>query len=199
MDDSERLFTWKTFMGIRFGTQWESMCDGYVQLNGLLAFEQGELADKVNSASQEHEAKRLKDGGKKSKSYDQDLANRAHKLPADVYNQLHRLIDKKTYETNKNPHRQRTWNLVLLQKELLPMTALAPERKMKGIFRRTKERAAVDRWFVVIKGEETKFSKEGWKKHDRYTNPWSNVDRREALDVRVGRGGSRRVRSSSRY
>lgn len=192
MDDSERIFTWKRFMGIRFGMQWESQCDGYVQVNSLLAFEQGELADMVNSAARNHGAKQLKDGGKKFRSYDQDLANRAYKLPADVYNQIQRLIDRKAYETNKNPHRQRTWTLVLLREEDLPITALAPERKKKGIFRRRMERPAVDRWFVVIKGEETKFSKEGWKKHDRYTNPWIKVDKREMLADRVERGGSRR-------
>ncbi|KAI0128965.1 hypothetical protein BJ170DRAFT_355384 [Xylariales sp. AK1849] len=181
MYDTEIRSTWKRLLGINLGETWESMADGYVRLSPLPAFEQGELAVEVEDAASEYEAKYVKDG---KKSYTQDLANRAFRLPADVYNQLQRLLDRKIHETNKNPHRQRDWNIVLLRKEELPLTEMAPERKKKGVFRRSKEPAWVGRWFIVIKGEETKASKEGWMRHDRYTNPWRKVDRHDMMDTR---------------
>lgn len=166
---------WKRFLGINFGQVWESMRDGSLHLAPLAAFGQDELAERVAGAVKSFEAKKGK-GGKKC--YDQDLANRAYKLPDDAYNMLQRLLDRKDFATNKNPHRQRQWRLVMMEEHSLDVTEMAPQRRRRGPFRR-KERPPVERWLIVIRGEQSRYSREGWAGHDRYTNPWRRVDRQD--------------------
>ncbi|KAI1854890.1 hypothetical protein JX265_002529 [Neoarthrinium moseri] len=188
LPDTQVWHTWKRCMGINFGVTWRSVPDGFVRLTPLMAFEQGELIDMIDNARQSHAAK---DAKADEKAYDQDLANRVSKLDNDIYNRLQRLLDDKTFETNLNPRRQREWTIALLTEEELQMTAMAPERKKRGIFRWSREETAADRWFVVIKGEETKSSKAGWVRHDQFTNPWRKVDRHDLMEIRHERNRQR--------
>jgi hypothetical protein len=191
--DTHGSHTWKRILGIRFGTVWESMKDGDLHMAPLLAFEQDELAERVAGVVRSFDEQRGKGRGAKM-SYDQDLANRAYRLPDDAYNMLQRLLNKKEYETNKNPHHQRQWRVVLMEERSLGVTEMAPQRKRRVLLRR-KEKPLVERWLIVIKGEESKHSKDGWAGHERWTNPWRRVDREELRarrhekDANAGKSG----------
>lgn len=194
IEDSQQWDTWKKFCGIRFGITYESMRDGFLDLMPMPEFSQEELAEKLANASQAYGAKHGKAG---AKSYEQDLANRAFGLGADVYNSLQRLINAKMQETNRNPHRVRKWDLVLLREEELAITALNPQRKRKGLKSLLwwkRDLPAMDRWFVIIRGEETKYLKEGWKAYSRHSNPWSKVDILDNLNDQDFQGRAERKR-----
>ncbi|OTA90657.1 hypothetical protein M434DRAFT_365664 [Hypoxylon sp. CO27-5] len=181
-EDSMGWSTWKTICGIRFGIRWKTLDDGFLNLNPLNAYDQGELADLYTNAVREYEAKTHKKG----KSYAQDLANRVFHLEADIYNRVQHLLEDKMRATNKTPFRRREWRVVALEEGEFQMTDLLPERKKKGLFRRRREKPAVSRLFIVIRGEEIKTTKEGggWRLFNRYSNPWWRIDSRETLEAR---------------
>ncbi|KAI1074476.1 hypothetical protein F5B20DRAFT_563417 [Whalleya microplaca] len=183
-EDTTNWSSWKTFCGINFGIRWKSYNDGFLTLNPVMSFEQGELADLHDEAIREYEAKRSKKN--KGKSYVQDLANRAYKLPADVYNKIQYLMDDKVRATNKTPFRLREWHVIMLQKGEFQMTELLPERKKRGLFRKRRDPAAIRKWFVVLQGEETKVTKErgGWRAFGRHSNPWWRIDARDTREAR---------------
>ncbi|KAI1376733.1 hypothetical protein F4677DRAFT_71993 [Hypoxylon crocopeplum] len=173
--------TWKTICGINLGVKWKALDDGFIDVNPLPGYSQGELADLQKDAVREYEAK----NSKKPRSYAQDLANRVFRLEAGVYNRIQHLIDNKIRVTNRTPFRRREWRIVILEEGEFQMTELLPERK-KGLFRRRPEKAAVHRWFLVIRGEEIKTSKEdgGWRLFSRHHNPWWRIDLRETQEAR---------------
>ncbi|KAH9992383.1 hypothetical protein F4779DRAFT_631953 [Xylariaceae sp. FL0662B] len=183
-EDTTNWSTWKSFCGVNFGIRWKSYNDGFLTLNPVMSFEQGELADLHADAVREYEARNPK--AKKGKSYAQDLANRAYRLPADIYNKIQYLMDDKVRATNKTPFRLREWHVVVLQKGEFRMTELLPERKKRGLFRKKRDPAAIRKWFIVLRGEEVKATKEdgGWRAFGRHSNPWWRIDARDTREAR---------------
>ncbi|KAL7626185.1 hypothetical protein AAE478_002955 [Parahypoxylon ruwenzoriense] len=180
--DSMVRNSWKSVCGIDFGVKWRSLDDGFVGLNAIISYEQGELAALHADAVQEYEAK----SSKKARSYAQDLANRVDRLPEEVYNNAQHLMDYKTKATNKTPYRRREWRIIILEESEFQMTELLPERKKKGILRRHREEPTMRRWFLVLRGEEVKTTKavDGWRLFGRFSNPWWRIDVQETREAR---------------
>ncbi|KAI1417678.1 hypothetical protein F5Y13DRAFT_61086 [Hypoxylon sp. FL1857] len=179
--DSVDWWTWKSIFGIKLGLKWKTLDDGFLNLNPLSGYDQGELAELCANAVQEYDAK----APKKGKSYAQDLANRVFHLDAGIYNKVQHLMEDKMRTSNKTPFRRREWRIVVLEEGEFQMTELLPERKKKGLFRR-REKPAVSRFFIVLRGEEVKATKEdgGWRLFNRHSNPWWRIDSRETLEAR---------------
>ncbi|KAI0431465.1 hypothetical protein F5Y09DRAFT_304603 [Xylaria sp. FL1042] len=177
------LDSWKSIFGIKLSTTWVYRNDGGVLNNPIVSFGQGELADMHEDAVREFKHKR---GTDQWMAYEQDLANRAYDLPEGVYDRLQQIIEDKTMSTNRNPHRKREWRVVVLQPGEFQMTQLLPERKRTSIFSWKKKPAVTPTWFVVIRGEEVKSTKEesGWKTYTRFSNPWWRFDLRETKEER---------------
>ncbi|KAI0841611.1 hypothetical protein F5Y06DRAFT_259892 [Hypoxylon sp. FL0890] len=180
-EDSVDWSTWKSIWGVKFGLRWKTLDDGFLNLNPLSAYDQEELADLYEKAVREYKIK----NPKKGKPYAQDLANRVFHLEADIYNSVQHLMEDKMRATNKTPFRRREWRIVVLEEGEFQMTELLPERKKKGLFRR-REKPAVSRFFIVLRGEEIKTTKEdgGWRLFNRHSNPWWRIDSRETLEAR---------------
>ena len=183
IDDGQMRHSWKTIFGINVSTKWVNRNDGCILMSPMISFEQGELADLHNEAVCGH---RPKAGTSQEIAYEQDLANRAYDLPSEVRDRLQNLIEDKFLATNKNPYRKREWRLVILQPGEFRMTKLLPEGKRKSIFSREKHSPASCTWFVVLRGQEVKSTKEdgGWKNFSRYSNPWWKSDKRETKEAR---------------
>ncbi|KAI1121101.1 hypothetical protein F5Y10DRAFT_257020 [Nemania abortiva] len=181
--DGRTRRSWKSFCGIDFGTRWYIQHDGCILVNPLVSFDQGELADMHEDAIRAYKPKH---GVSQERGYEQDLANRAHDLPYDHYDKLQQLLEDKTMATNRNPYRHREWRVVVLQPSEFRMTELLPERKRKGFFSWKKQPPATRTWFVVLRGQEVKSTKEdgGWKAHHRHSNPWWRFDSRETKEER---------------
>ncbi|KAI2618649.1 hypothetical protein GGS26DRAFT_346174 [Hypomontagnella submonticulosa] len=182
-EDTLNWSTWRTIFGIKLGLRWRSMNDGFMEVDPKPGYEQGELAGLHENAIREYEAKNRKKG----KSYAQDLANRVFRLDAGIYSRLQQLMDDKIIASNKTPFRRREWRIVVLEEGEFQMTELLPERKYKGIFRRRQEKPAVTRYFIVLRGEEVKSTKEaaGWRLFHRHSNPWWRIDARETQGLRA--------------
>ncbi|KAK6950247.1 hypothetical protein Daesc_008573 [Daldinia eschscholtzii] len=173
---------WKTFCGIKLGSKWRSRNDGFLDIEPLTSYTQEELAELHADAIQEYAAR----SSKKGASYAQDLANRVFHLNAGVYNQVQSIVDNKLRSTNKTPFRRREWQVVILEEGEFRMTELLPERKKKGLFRRCQEKPAVSRYFIVLRGEEIKSTKDkdGWRAFNPHSNPWWRIDNRETSEAR---------------
>ncbi|KAI0115765.1 hypothetical protein GGR51DRAFT_362762 [Nemania sp. FL0031] len=185
IEDRHTRQSWKSFCGIDFGIRWLNLKDGCVLVNPIVSYDQGELADMHEDAIR---AYKLKHGSSQERAYEQDLANRAHNLPCDPYDKLQHLLEDKTIATNRNPYRQREWRVVVLQPGEFRMTELLPERK-RGFFSWKKQPPAIRTWFVVLRGQEVKSTKEdgGWRAYNRHSNPWWRFDNRETKDERSQR------------
>ncbi|KAI2469277.1 hypothetical protein F4781DRAFT_229848 [Annulohypoxylon bovei var. microspora] len=180
-EDTIARTTWKTIFGIKIGAKWKSLNNGFMELDPLAAYSQGELADLHADAIREYEAK----GPKNGKPYAQDLANRVADLKAEIYNKIQFLVDDKVKATNKTPFRRREWRIIVLEEGEFQMTELLPERKRR-LFWKSRETPAVRRFFIVLRGEEVKTTKEseGWQQFNRHGNPWCRVDMRETQEAR---------------
>ncbi|KAI2612938.1 uncharacterized protein GGS25DRAFT_477849, partial [Hypoxylon fragiforme] len=166
---------------MKLGVKWTALDDGFVELNPVTSYGQSELADLHAKRIDEYDGRNRK----KAKSYAQDLANRVFLLKADIYNRVQHLMDDKIQATNKTPFRRREWRIVILDECEVQMTELLPERK-KGIFRCQPEKPAMSRWFIVLRGQEVKTTKEdgGWRLFNRHSNPWWRIDARETQQAR---------------
>ncbi|KAI1771318.1 hypothetical protein F4818DRAFT_210244 [Hypoxylon cercidicola] len=180
-DDTVDWDTWNVFCGVKFGIKWKSLNDGRIDISPSTAYDQGELADLHEDAIREYEAK----GRKKGRSYNQDIANRVFGLDLDIYKRLQHLMDDRQKATNKTPFRRREWRVVVFREGEFPMTDALPERK-KSLIRRRRQKPLVHRWFLVLRGEEVKSTKEkgGWRLFHRHSNPWWRVDARESRSDR---------------
>lgn len=174
--------SWKSFFGIKFGSEWVNLNDGYVLINSAVTFDQGELTDMHEDAIRGYQNKR---GTNQETAYEQDLANRAYDLPSEIYDKVQQLLEDRTIATNQNPYRKREWHLVLLKPGEFQMTTLLPERKRKGLFPR-KRKPITRTWFVILRGQETKSTKQdgGWRAFPRNSNPWWSLDKRETKEER---------------
>ncbi|KAI1467054.1 uncharacterized protein F4812DRAFT_430968 [Daldinia caldariorum] len=148
----------------------------------LESYSQEELVGLHANAAYEYSARR----SKKGRSYTQDLANRVFRLNSGVYNQIQSLVDNKLRSANKTPFRQRDWQVVVLEEGEFRVTELLPERKKKGLFRRRQERPVVSRYFIILRGEEVKSTKDedGWRAFNLHSNPWWRIDNQETSDAR---------------
>ncbi|KAI8626797.1 hypothetical protein F5Y19DRAFT_478009 [Xylariaceae sp. FL1651] len=183
VDETFTDHVWKSFCGIKFGSRRVYHKNGGVFVKPIVSFEQGELADMRENAIRAYKHGR---GTNQENAYEQDLANRAFKLPVGVYDKLEALIVEKTFVTNRNPYRKRDWRVVVLRPGEFRMTNLLPERKRRHIFSRKRQLPATRTWFVVLQGQEIKSTKDdgGWKAYNRHSNPWWRLDTRETQEER---------------
>ncbi|KAI1173289.1 hypothetical protein F4777DRAFT_455894 [Nemania sp. FL0916] len=177
--------SWKSFCGIKYHTKYVNRADGAIMTHARAPYDQGELADMHEDAIRGYQHKH-QHGVSQEAAYEQDLANRAHDLPFDVYDEIQHLLEDKTTTTNRNPYRKREWRIVVLEPGEFQMTEQKPERK-RGLFSWKKQPPAMRTYFVVIRGQEVKSTKEygGWKGHGRHTNPWWRLDNRETKEERT--------------
>ncbi|KAI1433412.1 hypothetical protein GGR50DRAFT_506208 [Xylaria sp. CBS 124048] len=173
----------RSFCGINFSSTWRNERNGITLINAVLPFSQDDLAKKHEDAIREFKHRRDVDQGR---AYEQDLANRAYKLPFEIYDEVQHLMEDKVVATNRNPHRRREWRVAVLEEREFRMTELLPQRKRKHFFTRERRPPATRAWLVIIRGEEVKSNKEcgGWKVYDRRTNPWWRLDNHETKEER---------------
>ncbi|KAI1304348.1 hypothetical protein F5Y03DRAFT_395559 [Xylaria venustula] len=175
---------WKSLFGIKFGTQWTMNDFKCIAVTPDVSFGQGELADMYEDAVRSYKHKR---GTSQEMAYEQNLANRVYDLPGDSFERLQQLVANKIMVTNHNPHRKREWHIVLLQAGGFQVTKLSPvDHKWTSIFSRKRSRPATRPWFVILRGQEVRSTKEdgGWKTFDESSNPWWRFDKRETKKER---------------
>ncbi|KAI0180078.1 hypothetical protein GGR52DRAFT_568836 [Hypoxylon sp. FL1284] len=187
-DDTTDWDSWHVFCGLRFNIKWKSLNDGFIDISPVTCYEQEALADlhEDRMLAYEDEAKAKGRWRGKGKSYDQDMANRVFDLDPDIYKRLQHLVDDRTKATNKTPYHRREWRVVVFDEGEFQMTDALPERR-KSLFRRRRPKPQVQRWLVVLRGEEVRSTKDkdGWRLFSRLSNPWWRIDNEQTRPGRL--------------
>ncbi|KAH9909701.1 hypothetical protein F4778DRAFT_712307 [Xylariomycetidae sp. FL2044] len=119
-------------------------------------------------------------------SYAEDLAARVFELPCHIVHQVGNILEDRFTASNiKNPFARREWKVVALKRtENVMCDAPPPKTKRRMFLRRelVREEHPVQKWLLIIRGQETMTSDEGFKASDLRSNPWLKVDEKVARD-----------------
>jgi hypothetical protein len=111
-------------------------------------------------------------------TYGQDLARRVYELPTCLPSKLGALLDCRFVATNKSPHVRREWKIVLLKPMTDVMTDDGPRAK-RGMRRGRhgeEQGDPVQKWLVILRGQTTRISEEGFASFNTASNPWLKAD-----------------------
>ena len=140
----------------------------------------------VNEDQQAYDRVRSKCGVfriNKRLSYTEDLAARLSALPGCLTNRLGAFLDTRHLATNKSQFARREWKVVFMRplENALSGHVAQDQFKASSGFR-VRKRAnmshpILQKWLVVIQGQVTMTSKDGFVTYDTTSNPWLAVDK----------------------
>ncbi|KAI1810977.1 hypothetical protein GGS20DRAFT_565131 [Poronia punctata] len=165
LDEKHELQSFKTFCGIRYSRAYVTRGGG-VMTKAAYEYEQGELADMLDSAVRLHTHPH--------RTYQQDLANRVSRLPTRLQEVLENMLDDRIGASNGSPYHKREWQVIFLQPKERHIAGSKPERS----FSLLKKAPATKSIFVIFQGSVVKSTKDvdGWRGYDLDTNPWCKAD-----------------------
>ncbi|KAI1505772.1 hypothetical protein F5X99DRAFT_367640 [Biscogniauxia marginata] len=187
------LRTASQILGVNFYSTFTVLKDGYTGLRAVPSYSQDELKSMVSEAEREYNASGFKLRCiVNTLSYAQDLAERLFALPGCLPNKLGALIDSRFVATNKSQFTRRDWKIVLLMPLANVMTDAAPKNKRQSVSAKLNniQEEPVQKWLVVLRGQETKTSEEGFEAFDTSANPWLKVDEKLERDHAEAQGNA---------
>ncbi|KAI0968719.1 hypothetical protein F4678DRAFT_442575 [Xylaria arbuscula] len=173
------LTTFKRMLGMNIVSTYKILKDGYTGVRSIPSHTQAELANAVASAENEWVSQKL---GlfrlMKQESYHQNLARRIFELPACLPSKLGALLDCRFVATNKNPHIRREWKVVMLKpiSEVMTDEGLKSDKLGPWIKGGRGQSEPVQKWLVILRGQDTRVSKKGFRTFNTMSNPWARVD-----------------------
>ncbi|RYC65695.1 hypothetical protein CHU98_g528 [Xylaria longipes] len=182
------LTSFKRILGVNFASTFKVLNDRYTGVRAIPSYSQSELAHMVAAAESEWTSK--KNGltlFTKQETYSQNLARRIFKLPACLPAKLGALLDCRFVATNKNPYIRRDWKVVIVEPMVGFMTDEGQHRHNAGLCGR-RQREPIQKWLVIIRGQDTRFSEKGFATFNTMTNPWLEVDEGLQYDGRNASG-----------
>lgn len=166
---------------MRIISTYKASKDGYTGVRAIPSYSQIELAHMVTEAENNWTTRyfglsRLV----KLETYGQGLAKRIFELPGCLPSKLGALLDCRYVATNRNPHIRREWKIVMLESIPNVMTERGQLPYDPGFRNRscTKQRYPVQKWLVVLCGQETRVSDKAFQAFNTMSNPWLKVDER---------------------
>ncbi|TRX89454.1 hypothetical protein FHL15_009623 [Xylaria flabelliformis] len=137
---------------------------------------QKELSRKVAAAESEWALKKPHRAlFAKQETYSENLARRIFKLPACLPSKLGALLDCRFVATNKNPCIRRDWKVVMLE-EIVGFMTDEGQQVPNGRLWGRRQFQPIQKWLVVIRGQDTRFSEKGFETFNTMTNPWFKID-----------------------
>ncbi|KAI3316951.1 hypothetical protein HD806DRAFT_516180 [Xylariaceae sp. AK1471] len=182
------LANFKRIFGVNIYSTYKMLKDGYTGVRAIPSYSQAELAHMVAAAESEWNVpKRGISRLVRQNSYVQDLARRVFELPACLPSKLGALLDCRFVATNKSPHFRREWKIVMLKPITDVMTDDGPRAKKFGRWGRHSKGQSdpVQKWLVVLRGQNTRISEEGFAVFNTASNPWLKVDERLHKDEKT--------------
>ncbi|KAI1419773.1 hypothetical protein F5Y12DRAFT_776230 [Xylaria sp. FL1777] len=173
------LTNFKRIFGVNFISTYKVLKDGYTGVRAIPSYSQVELADAVAAAENEWTSQKF---GlvrlMKQDTYDQNLEKRIFELPACLPSKLGALLDCRFVATNKNPHVRREWKIAMLRPIVDFMTDGQQQPNNLGLWNRGSrgQNNPVQKWLVVLRGQDTRISKKGFRTFNTMSNPWLKVD-----------------------
>ncbi|KAJ3569670.1 hypothetical protein NPX13_g6004 [Xylaria arbuscula] len=175
------LTTFKSILGVRVISTYKALKDGYTGVRAMPSYSQTELRHIVTTAENHWRGRYCGLGGfMKSGTYSQDLARRIFELPGCLPSKLGALLDCRYVSTNRNPHVRREWKIVMLEPVANVMTDGGQQSYRPGLRDGgcKKQGHPVQKWLVVLRGQETRVSEKAFQAFSTMSNPWLKVDER---------------------
>ncbi|KAI8625523.1 hypothetical protein F5Y19DRAFT_466986 [Xylariaceae sp. FL1651] len=166
-------------LGMNVASVYRVLKDGYVGVRAVPSYSQSELANMIAAAESEWNTQR---SGflpfVKRDTYCQHLAKRIFRLPGCLPSKLGALLDCRFMATNKSPYVRREWTIAMLKPINEVMTEEGRRRKGLGLWSRRNggREDPVRKWLIVLRGQETRTSEQGFAAFDTLSNPWLRVD-----------------------
>ncbi|KAI0531751.1 hypothetical protein GGR58DRAFT_492560 [Xylaria digitata] len=183
----------KSIFSVNVVSTYKVMKDGYTGVRAIPSYSQAELAHAVAAAEREYDSQasiltRLM----RRDTYGQNLARRIFELPACLPSKLGALLDCRFVATNKNPRIRREWKIVMLRPIPEVLTDEGRRRNDRGLWNRgsRKQRDPVQKWLVILRGQDTRVSKKCFQTFNTMSNPWIEVDEGPQNDIAEQHGGS---------
>lgn len=169
--------------------------DGYTGVRAVPYYKQDELAHMVASAHKAYDAShstKLCPKIKKRRSYAQDLSERLFALPGSLANKLGALLDTRHSATNKSPYTRREWKVVFMKPMETPIAGEVTQNNAQSPSidthqSHTKKVSPMQKWLLIVRGQVTQTSEDGFVAFDTASNPWLRVDERLHREKRHSR------------
>ncbi|KAI3328539.1 hypothetical protein F4824DRAFT_483259 [Ustulina deusta] len=171
----------KRIVGVNILSTYRVLKDGYTGVRAIPSYSQVELAHAVATAQREWTSRKFGLMGLiKQDTYGQNLARRIFELPACLPSKLGALLDCRFVATNKNPHIRREWKIVLLKPivEVMADEEQQPHNLARWNRGSRRQNDPVQKWLVILRGQDTKVSERGFRTFNTMSNPWLKVDER---------------------
>ncbi|KAJ2990178.1 hypothetical protein NUW58_g3085 [Xylaria curta] len=182
---TNQLTSSKRVFGLDMISTYKALKDGYTGVRPIPSYTQAELACMAATAESEWAARgfglvRLM----KRDTYGQNLTRQIFELPACLPSKLGALLDCRFVATNKNPCVRREWKVVMLKPIFNFLTDDAKKTNSRGI-RSGRQSEPIQKWLVIIRGQDTRFSDKGFATFNTMTNPWIKVDEKLQGDQKI--------------
>lgn len=168
--------SFKRILGVNIASTYKVLKDQYTGVRAIPSYSQEELAHMVAAAKNEWNSKRA---GlalfTKQETYSQNLARRIFELPACLPSKIGALLDCRFVATNKNPCIRRDWKVVMLKTMVGFMTDDEQQVHNGGPWGKRHDEP-IQKWLIIIRGQETRCSDKGFATFSTMTNPWLKVD-----------------------
>lgn len=186
MRPTRELTSQKRILGMNMISTYKVTTDGYTGVRAIPSLSQAELGHMVATAQRDWAAPTLgiKRFFKKQETYGQNLAKRILELPASLPSKLGALLDCRFVATNKNPCVRREWKIVMLTPIAGALTdegVAANSGKLRNKCGR-EQSEPVQKWLVIIRGQETRFNEKGFAAFGTNSNPWAKIDERDTAE-----------------
>jgi hypothetical protein len=170
------LMGFKSVFGVKVASTYTVLKDGYAGVRAIPSYTQTELENMVAAAESSWDSGLLR--FVKRDNYVRDLARRVFELPACLPSKLGALLDCRFVATNKSPYVRREWKIVMLKLVDDVMTDEGPRMKKFRLWGRHSRgrNDQVQKWLVVLRGQDTRISQEGFAIFNTMSNPWLRVD-----------------------
>ncbi|KAI0445075.1 hypothetical protein F4803DRAFT_509310 [Xylaria telfairii] len=177
--------SFKRILGVNIASTHKVLKDQYTGVRAIPSYSQEELAHMVATAENEWNSKRA---GltffTKQETYSQNLARRLFELPACLPSKLGALLDCRFVATNKNPCVRRDWKVVML-KTMVGFMTEEEQQVLNGGSWGKRHGEPIQKWLIIIRGQETRRSDKGFGTFSTMTNPWLKVDEGLQGDRRI--------------
>ncbi|KAI0465938.1 hypothetical protein F4859DRAFT_499267, partial [Xylaria cf. heliscus] len=170
------LTSYKRMFGMNIASTYTVLKDRYTGVRAIPSYSQQELEHMAAADEREWNSKRNSLAfWMKRETYTQNLARRIFELPTCLPSKLGALLDCRFVATNKNPCIRRDWKVVMLKPIVGFMTDEEQQIHNGPSWGRSRSEP-IQKWLVIIRGQDTRFNEKGFATFNTTTNPWLKVD-----------------------
>lgn len=183
MKPSNELRSKTQFLGIDVKSTYVVAKDGHTGVRAVPYYTQEKLAHMVAEAQEAYDNNRSKDWCPKlrsRRSYVQDLTRRLFSLPGSLSTRLGALLDTRQSATNKSQYTRREWKVVFMEFIENPIAGETTRNhhETSKHQHQSQKNDPMQKCLIIIRGQTTQTSEDGFVAFDTSSNPWRKTDER---------------------